>query len=375
MIPFNKPFLSGNEIRYIKEAVENGKISGDGIFSRRCQDFLQKRYAFGQTLLTTSCTDALEMIALLCDIREGDEVIAPSFTFVSTVNPFVMRGANIKFCDVKKEYPCIDEHKVERLITARTKAIIVMHYGGVACEMDTIMEIAKRHNILVIEDAAHSIDAYYHKKPLGSIGELSAFSFHETKNIIAGEGGLIVLNDVSFFERAEIIREKGTNRSKFFRGEIDKYTWVDVGSSFLPSELTSAFLFAQLENIDAIQSKRKLLWDAYYSALLTVQDSGKIKLPVIPAFAKHNSHLFYILTNDISERNSLIAYLANYEIMAIFHYQPLHSSPFWKNRTDVNLPETDRFSDTLLRLPLYNDLSLDDVRYITGKVIDFYGSR
>src|SRR5688572_26253067 len=267
MIPFNKPFLSGNEIRYISEAVENGKISGDGIFTRKCQDFLQNRYACGKTLLTTSCTDALEMIALLCDIKEGDEIIAPSFTFVSTVNPFVMRGANIIFCDVKSDYPCIDESKIESLITPRTRIIIVMHYGGVACDMNAIIEIAHRHNLLVVEDAAHAIDAYYNNFPLGSMGDFSAFSFHETKNIISGEGGSIVVNDDSFFERAEIIREKGTNRSRFFRGEIDKYSWVDIGSSFLPSELTAAFLFAQLENIDAIQAKRRLLWDNYYTGL------------------------------------------------------------------------------------------------------------
>ena len=376
MIPFNKPFLSGNEIRYISETVEYGKISGDGIFTRKCQDLLQNRYAYGKTLLTTSCTDALEMIALLCNIKEGDEIIAPSFTFVSTVNPFVMRGANIIFCDVKSDYPCIDETQIESLITPRTRIIIVMHYGGVACDMDIITDIAHRHHLLVVEDAAHAIDAYYYGRPLGSIGNFSAFSFHETKNIISGEGGSIVLNDDAYFDRAEIIREKGTNRSRFFRGEIDKYSWVDVGSSFLPSELTAAFLFAQLENIDTIQAKRQLLWNTYYTELSELQHSGTIKLPVIPPFAGHNAHLFYILTASHNEMTTLIQYLHDHGIMAIFHYQPLHSSPFWiKNNPSLSLPNTDRFSNTLLRLPLYNDLSVDDVKYISGKVIDFYGSR
>jgi dTDP-4-amino-4,6-dideoxygalactose transaminase len=376
IIPFNKPFLYGNEIRYITEAVQNGKISGDGIFTARCQDLLQRRYGFGKTLLTTSCTDALEMMAILCNLEKGDEIVAPSFTFVSTVNPFVMRGATIQFCDVKPEYPCIDENKIEELINERTKMIVAMHYGGIACDMNKIMEIAKRHNLVVAEDAAHSIDAYYYDRPLGGIGHLSSFSFHETKNIIAGEGGAIVLNDNSFCERAEIIREKGTDRSKFFRGEIDKYSWVDVGSSFLPSEVTAAFLFAQLENIDHIQAKRKLLWNTYYNELQPASDAGWIKLPQIPSFAKHNAHLFYIVTQSEKERASLIRYLQQHDIMAIFHYQPLHSSPFWKeNYKGTPLDQTDKFATTLLRLPLYYDLSVEEASYVARKIIDFYGRR
>jgi dTDP-4-amino-4,6-dideoxygalactose transaminase len=375
-IPFNKPFLYGNEIRYITEAVQNGKISGDGIFTSRCQEFLQHRYGFGKTLLTTSCTDALEMAAILCNLESGDEIIAPSFTFVSTVNPFVMRGAIIQFCDVKKEYPCIDEDKIEELINDKTKIIVVMHYGGIACDMNKIMAIAKRHNLVVVEDAAHAIDAYYYDQPLGGIGHISSFSFHETKNIIAGEGGAIVLNDKSFYERAEIIREKGTNRSKFFRGEIDKYSWIDIGSSFLPSEVTAAFLFAQLENIDHIQAKRKLLWNTYYNELLPASEAGWIKLPEIPSFANHNAHLFYIITGSEKERDALIKYLQQHDVMAIFHYQPLHSSPFWKEHYKGKpLEQTDKFANTLLRLPLYYELSVEQAGYVARKIIDFYGGR
>jgi dTDP-4-amino-4,6-dideoxygalactose transaminase len=376
MIPFNKPFLHGNEIRYITEAVQYGKISGDGIFTVRCQDFLQRRYGFGKTLLTTSCTDAIEMMAILCNLEKGDEIIAPSFTFVSTVNPFVMRGATVQFCDVKEECPCIDETKIEQLINHKTKIIVVMHYGGIACDMNKIMEIAKRHNLVVVEDAAHAIDAYYYDRPLGGIGHLSSFSFHETKNIIAGEGGAIVLNDESYSERAEIIREKGTDRSKFFRGEVDKYSWIDIGSSFLPSEVTAAFLFAQLENIEQIQAKRKLLWNTYYNDLLAAQDAGWIKLPQFPSFAKHNAHLFYIVTNEEKERAALIKHLQQHDIMAIFHYQPLHSSPFWKKHyTGKPLEQTDKFASTLLRLPLYYELTVEQASYVARKIIDFYGGR
>lgn len=373
MIPFNKPHLFGNELNYIRDAVATGKISGDGVFTHKCHEFFQRRFSFKKTLLTSSCTDALEMIALLCRLQPGDEIIAPSFTFVSTVNPFVMQGAHIVFCDVKKEFPCIDEEKIAGLISTRTKAIIVMHYGGVACNMEPILSIAAKYRLIVIEDAAHAINAYYHDKPLGSLSTFAAFSFHETKNVMAGEGGMLVLNDESFSNRAEVIREKGTNRSQFFRGEVDKYNWIDVGSSFLPSELTAAFLFAQLEHIDIISDTRMKLWNTYYQTLLPLQQSCKFLLPVIPAYAKHNAHLFYLLLNNTEERDKLIQFLNKKGVMAIFHYQPLHDSPFWKSRShSVTLPETNRYANTLLRLPLYFDLSVDEVYMICDYIKEFY---
>ena len=373
MIPFNKPFLSGDEIDYIKMAVASGKISGDGVYTEKCHRFLEERYHFGKALLTTSCTDALEMVAILADITPGDEIIAPSFTFVSSVNPFLMRGGKIVFCDVKGDYPCINENTIESLVTSRTRIIIVVHYAGIACNMDVIMDIASRHNLLVVEDAAHAIDSFYKNKPLGGIGHFGAFSFHETKNIIAGEGGAIVLNSPGYVERAEIIREKGTNRSKFFRGEIDKYSWVDIGSSFLPSELTAAFLFAQLEHLDDIQRKRKHLWDMYYQLLLPLLQNGKLSLPVIPPYATNNAHMFYVQAKNIEERNKLIEYLKKAGIMAVFHYQPLHSSPFFRSfYRGEPLLNTIKYADTLLRLPLYFELSPEQVIYIVRKINEFY---
>lgn len=361
------------EVKYIEEAVASGKISGDGIFTGRCQQLLEKRYGFNKVMLTTSCTDALEMAALLCNISEGDEVIAPSFSFVSSVNPFVMRGAKIVFCDVRADYPCIDAEAIKKLVTPKTKLIVVMHYAGIACDMDAIMQIADRHQLLVVEDAAHAIDAYYKERPLGGIGHLGAFSFHETKNIIAGEGGAIVLNDASWVERAEIVREKGTNRSRFFRGEIDKYSWVDIGSSFLPSEITAAFLYAQLENIDIIQAKRKTLWSAYYQGLAKLMREGLLSLPVLPSFATNNAHLFFVLTRSSGERDRLIQYLKDAGIMAIFHYVPLHSSPFFASRYEGGpLVNTDRYASTLLRLPLYYELTTNEVQYIVEQVNAFY---
>ena len=361
------------EVKYIEEAVASGKISGDGIFTGLCQRLLEERYGFGKVMLTTSCTDALEMAALLCNISEGDEVIAPSFSFVSSVNPFVMRGAKIVFCDVRADYPCIDEQAIEKLVTPKTKAIVVMHYAGIACDMDVIMQIAERHGLMVIEDAAHAIDAFYKGKALGGIGDLGAFSFHETKNIIAGEGGAIVLNRASRIERAEIIREKGTNRSKFFRGEIDKYSWVDIGSSFLPSEITAAFLYAQLENIDTIQAKRKELWNAYYEGLAGLMRQGLLSLPVLPSFATNNAHMFFVLARNNGERDRLIQYLKHAGIMAIFHYVPLHSSPFFAGQYEGGpLVNTDRYADMLLRLPLYYELSTAQVQYIVEQINAFY---
>jgi dTDP-4-amino-4,6-dideoxygalactose transaminase len=375
-IPFNKPFLIGNEINYIQEAIASGKISGDGIFTGKCHDFFREKYGFKKVLLTTSCTDALEMAAILVNLNPGDEVIIPAYTFVSTANAFVLRGAKIVFADSMAEIPNIDVNEIEKLITPRTRAIAVVHYGGIACQMDEIMEIASRYNLCVIEDAAQAIDAYYKGRPLGSIGNLSAFSFHETKNVIAGEGGMIAINDESFIKRAEIIREKGTNRAAFFRGEVDKYNWVDIGSSFLPSEITAAFLYAQLEKLEDIQSKRKFLWRCYQERLSSLQAPGKISLPIIPDYATNNGHLYYILCKDIEERTKLSAFLRDNGILSVFHYLSLHSSPFYLSKHDGReLPNSDRFTNCLLRLPMYYDLMEEDVDFITEKIKEYYAAK
>lgn len=373
MIPFNKPFLTGKETKYIKEAVESGKISGDGIFTKRCHEFFESKYGFKKVLLTSSCTDALEMAALLLNTEPGDEIIAPSYTFVSTVNAFVLRGAKIIFADSSPESPNIDASKIESLITPKTKAIIPVHYAGIACDMDVIMDIAYKHNIYVIEDAAQSIDAYYKGRPLGSIGQLSAFSFHETKNIISGEGGMIVMNDPSFIKRAEIIREKGTNRSAFFRGEIDKYGWVDIGSSFLPSEIIAAFLFAQLENLSKIQAKRKFSWETYHDALTPLAAKGYFKTPHIPAYATNNAHIYYIVCNNPEDRQRLIAELRRENIYSVFHYLSLHKSEFYKDKySGPELPNSDHYSDCLIRLPMYYDLSEKDIMHVVKVIKKFY---
>lgn len=362
MIPFNKPYLTGKEGHYIYQAVLSGKISGDGIFTKKSHDFFEKKWGFKKCLLTTSCTDALEMAALLLNIKEGDEVIMPSYTFVSTSNAFVLRGAKIVFCDSRKDHPGMDEDLIEPLITDRTKAIVPVHYAGVACDMDKIMALAGRHNLYVIEDAAQAIDSYYTgkdgvRRPLGSIGHMAAFSFHETKNIMSGEGGMLAINDAAFAERAEIIREKGTNRSKFFRGEIDKYGWVDVGSSFLPSDIIAAFLYAQLENLDDIQARRKEIWEAYYNGLKGAAEQGKFQLPVIPSYASNNSHMFYIVANSLEDRNRIITKLKEEHIYSVFHYLSLHKSAFYSDKHDGReLPMTDHYSDCLLRLPMYYEL-------------------
>ena len=367
MIPFNKPYLTGNETAYIEEAVKSGKISGNGKYTKLCQIFFEENYKIKKCLLTTSCTDALEMAAILIDIKEGDEVIMPSYTFVSTANAFVLRGAKIVFADSRKDHPNIDETKIESLITSKTKAIVPVHYAGVACEMNTIMDLAKKHNLFIIEDAAQAIDSYYTgkdgvKKALGSIGHLSAFSFHETKNIISGEGGLLAINDEQFIERAEIIWEKGTNRSSFFRGEVDKYGWVDIGSSFLPSEIIAAFLWAQLENLKQIQNVRKLHWEKYNIELGEWADKNEIELPKIPSYATNNAHMFYLVCKDLEQRTKLLAYLKQNEILAVFHYISLHKSPFYLSRHNGGeLPETDRYTDTLVRLPLFYELNVNRV--------------
>jgi dTDP-4-amino-4,6-dideoxygalactose transaminase len=373
MIPFNKPYLTGKETDYIRQAVESGKISGDGIFTKKCHDFFENTYRFKKCLLTTSCTDALEMVAILLDIQPGDEVIAPSYTFVSTVNAFVLRGAKIVFVDSHADNPNMDETQIAALITPKTKAIVAVHYAGIACEMDTIMAIAAQHNIYVVEDAAQAIDSFYKGRPLGSIGHLAAFSFHETKNIISGEGGMLVINEAKFETRAEIIREKGTNRSQFFRGEVDKYGWMDIGSSFLPSDIIAAFLFAQLENITKIQNRRKEIWTTYAVGLAQLAAIGKIKLPQIPDFATNNAHLFFITTASLAERAALIVFLKKEGVSAIFHYLSLHKSAFYHQKHDGRaLPNSDKYTDTLLRLPFYYELKTAEQAHIIQLILQFY---
>jgi dTDP-4-amino-4,6-dideoxygalactose transaminase len=372
-IKFNKPYLSGKETEYIREAVLSGKISGDGVFTKKCHQFFEKQYGFKKVLLTTSCTDALEMAAILLDIKEGDEVIAPAYTFVSTVNAFVLRGAKIIFADSCANDPNMDVEQIEALITPRTKVILPVHYAGMACDMDRILEIARKHNLFVVEDAAQAIDSFYKGRPLGSIGHLSAFSFHETKNVISGEGGMLVVNDPRFIERAEIIREKGTNRSAFFRGEVDKYGWVDIGSSFLPSDIIAAFLYAQLENMKDIQQRRKNIWDLYYKELAPLEEKGKIKRPVIPPYASNNAHMFFIICRSLEERTRLIEHLKSNSIYAVFHYLSLHKSPFYSQRHDGRgLPHSDEYSDRLLRLPFYYELSDAQIKKIVQCVSHFF---
>jgi len=375
---FNKPFLTGKEVHYLYQAVFSGKISGDGIFTKKCHDFFEKKYGFKKTLLTTSCTDALEMAAILLNIKEGDEVIAPSYTFVSTVNAFVLRGAKIIFVDSESDHPNMDVNKIEALITSKTKVIVPVHYAGHACDMDKIKELADKHGLFVVEDAAQAIDSFYINKdgkkiPLGSIGHLAAFSFHETKNIISGEGGMLVINDEKFIERAEIIREKGTNRSKFFRGEIDKYGWVDIGSSFLPSDIIAAFLYAQLEHLDVIQAKRNQIWETYFSGLKELQEKCKLKLPQIKKHSTNNAHMFYLVCNDLNERTALIEKLKKENIYAVFHYLSLHKSPYYQNGYEgPELHNSDKFADCLLRLPFYYELTKDDQQRIMNEIINFY---
>lgn len=361
-IPFNKPYLTGREAHYMYQAVMKGKLSGNGEFTKRCQSFFEERYGFKKCLLTTSCTDALEMAAILCDIQPGDEVIVPSYTFVSSALAFVREGAKIVFADSMERNPNIDAEKLEALITPKTKVIVPVHYAGVACDMDKIMEIANKYNLIVVEDAAQAIDSYYKERPLGSIGHLSAFSFHETKNIIAGEGGMLAINDERFIRRAEIIWEKGTNRAEFFRGEVNKYGWVDTGSSFLPSEVVAAFLWAQLEELDNIQNRRKLLWNKYYELLKPLAERGMFTLPDITEYATNNAHMFYLVCNNLEERTELIKKLKENGVLAVFHYLSLHSSEFYKDKHDGRvLPNCDRYADCLVRLPLFYELEREYV--------------
>jgi dTDP-4-amino-4,6-dideoxygalactose transaminase len=374
-IPFNKPFIAGKELFYIAQAViENNHTAGDGPFTKKCQGWLEERLGCRKVLLTHSCTAALEMSAILADIEPGDEIIMPSYTFVSTASSFVLRGGVPVFIDIRPDTLNINENMIEAALTARTRAILPVHYAGISCEMDIIMDIAGRHNLFVIEDAAQGIMSTYKGRPLGSIGHFGACSFHETKNIISGEGGALLINDEKFIERAEIIREKGTNRSKFFRGQVDKYTWVDVGSSYLPSDIIAAFLYAQMENADQIIAKRNLLYALYMEDLRPLAEKGYIQLPFILDDCCSNGHIFYIITRSLKERTELAQFLKDQDIMAVFHYVPLHSSPAGKlyGRTNGTLEVTERVSDCLLRLPLYYEMRDDDVHSVTGKIRNFY---
>ena len=369
-IPFNKPYLTGKEMHYMYDAVSTGKISGNGKYTKKCQDFFKETYGFGKCMLTTSCTDALEMAAILINIKPGDEVIMPSYTFVSTSNAFILRGAKIVFIDSRKDHPGMDEDAIESLITDKTKAIVPVHYAGVACDMDKIMEVANKHNLFVIEDAAQAIDSYFTskdgtKKALGSIGHLSAFSFHETKNIISGEGGMLAINDSQFEDRAEIIWEKGTNRSSFFRGEVDKYGWVDIGSSFLPSEIIAAFLWAQIENIKDIQKQRIHLWETYNKGLKDWAQKNNIQMPCVPDFADNNAHMFYLVFENVEKRSLAIRKLKENNILSVFHYLSLHESPFYIDKHDGReLPLSNHYSNSLLRLPMYYELSDNEINKI-----------
>ncbi len=369
-ITFNKPYLTGNETAYIQDAVKALQLSGNGKYTKLCQAFFEQRYGFKKCLLTTSCTDALEMAAILTNVGPDDEVIVPSFTFVSSALAFVRQGAKIVFADSCTDNPNIDANTLETLITPRTKVIVVVHYAGVACDMDTIMAIANRHNIFVVEDAAQAIDSYYKGRPLGTIGHFATFSFHETKNIISGEGGMLVVNSPEYIRRAEIIWEKGTNRAEFFRGEVDKYGWKDIGSSFLPSEIEAAFLWAQLEHIDEIQVKRKALWNAYYEGLKPLAMKGFFELPTLPDYATNNGHLFYLVCRNLTERTALISFLKQRGILAVFHYQSLHCSEFYHTKHDGRtLPNSDRYSDCLVRLPMYFELTFEEINTVI-KTID-----
>lgn len=375
MIPFNKPYLTGKEAHYIYQAVYSGKISGNGIYTKKCQFFFEENYGFKKCLLTTSCTDALEMAAILCDINPGDEVIVPSFTFVSTAIAFIRQGAKIVFADSSHDNPNIDVSKLEALITNKTKVIVPVHYGGVACDMGEIMNLANKYNLLIVEDAAQAIDSYYMDRPLGGIGHMAAFSFHETKNIISGEGGLLVINDDRFIPRSEIIWEKGTNRSAFFRGEINKYGWVDTGSSFLPSEVIAAFLWAQLENLENIQQKRLSIWNRYLTGFAKLLHDGKITIHSLPDYATNNAHMFYILCKNLDERSLLIKHLKENDIMAVFHYQSLHKSEYYFKKHDGReLFNSDNYTDVLLRLPLFYELDNDSVDKIIKRIVDFYSN-
>lgn len=375
MIRFNVPPYTGREMENVKKAVENMHICGDGEFTRKCSEYLEKTTGTAKCLLTTSCTHALEMAALLCDLKEGDEVIVPSYTFVSTADAFVLRGAKAVFVDIRPDTMNIDETLIEDAITDRTKAIFVVHYAGVACEMDAIMDIAKRHDLKVVEDAAQAIMCTYKGKPLGTIGDFGCYSFHETKNFSMGEGGALLIRDPEYIEAAEILREKGTDRSKYFRGQVDKYRWMNFGSSYLPSDMNAAYLYTQLEMADEINEIRLARWEQYYELLSPLAEDGKIELPIVPENCEHNGHMFYIKTRDMAERTRLIDFLKENEILAVFHYVPLHSAPAGMKfgRFHGEDKYTTKESERLLRLPMFYQLTEEQVEYIAGKVKEFYG--
>ncbi|WP_232001806.1 dTDP-4-amino-4,6-dideoxygalactose transaminase [Mycobacterium sp. 852014-52450_SCH5900713] len=373
-IPFNKPSVVGSELVYVGEAVAGGHASGDGPFTKRAQRMLEEAFGAKRVLLTTSCTSALEMAALLCDLQPGDEVIVPSYAFVSTANAFVLRGGRPVFVDIRADTLNIDERLIEQAITPRTRAIVPIHYAGISCEMDAIMDIADRHGLLVVEDAAQGVSARYRGRWLGTIGHLGCYSFHETKNISCGEGGALVVNDPAMVDRAEILREKGTNRSQFVRGQVDKYTWVDVGSSYIPSDMLAAFLVGQIENMEKISKRRGEIFDHYVTILAPLAESGLIRIPVVPPHCITNYHMFYLLTADLEERSALIAHLGAAGILAVFHYVPLHTSPFAQSLglPRKYLPKTEELSARLLRLPMYFDLADKEVEEVANAVLDFY---
>jgi len=378
MIPFNKPYMTGKELWNISQAHHRGMLAGDGHFTRQCHAWLEAQSGCRKALLTHSCTAALEMAAILADIQPGDEVVMPSYTFVSTANAFVLRGGVPVFVDIRPDTLNLDETLIEAAITPRTRAIVPVHYAGVGCEMDTIMAIAERHKLLVVEDAAQGVMASFKDRPLGGIGHLGCLSFHETKNIIAGEGGALLVNDERFAERAEIIREKGTNRSQFFRGMVDKYTWVDMGSSFLPGELIAAFLVAQMKEAEAITSARLALWNNYHAAFASLEQDERVRRPIIPAGCRHNAHMYYLLVADLAERTALIAHLKAREVLAVFHYVPLHSAPAGRRygRACGDLPVTGDLSDRLVRLPLWVGLDQDGAQErVIECVLEFYEKR
>ena len=371
MIPFNKPYFSGRELKYLEEVCHSTTMSGNGDFTKKCHTFFEQKYGFRKCLLATSGTDALEMCAMLCNLKPGDEVIVPSYTFVSTALAFLREGAKVVFADSSAENPNMEVEQIEPLINEKTKVIAVVHYAGVACDMDAIMALAEKHNLLVVEDAAHCIDSFYKGHPLGGIGHFGAFSFHETKNISSGEGGMCVINDERFIRRAEIIWEKGTNRAEFYRGMVNKYGWVDMGSSFLPSEFNAAYLWAQLEQLDDIQGKRKHIWNRYFEGL-NGKIGNEVKLPNIPEYATNNAHMFYLLCPSLEYRTALMKFLKENDVQTTFHYLPLHSSQFYKDKHDGReLPNCDRYADTLVRLPLFYELSDMEIDKIVKLIVEF----
>jgi dTDP-4-amino-4,6-dideoxygalactose transaminase len=375
MIPFNKPYLTGNEGKFIDTAFQKGKFSGNGYFTQKCHTFFEESYDFGRCFLTNSATNALEMAAILCEISEGDEVILPSYTFVSTATPFAMRGAAIVFCDNSKNNPNIDAQQIELLITEKTKAIVIVHYAGMACDMDVIMELANSHGIIVIEDAAHAITSKHKDNYLGSIGHLAALSFHETKNVSCGQGGMLIVNDETFCERAEVVWAKGTNRLDMERGKVSKYEWVDYGSNFYPSEISAALLYAQLEKIDFIQERRKAIWEVYQTALAKLEEKELIELPKQLPYQTNNYHIFYFLCQSNEVRDQLLEYLKTNGALAVFHYLPLHRSPFIEenNPSTKTFPNADKFAERTVRLPLYVDLEIEQVEKISEFVLAFFG--